>query len=65
MTIFPYDVTKVKDPSLIIYTPVRRIGNNLIVTNGDQTDTIYEYLLRGYTFEYALITRKYEPDAPN
>lgn len=65
VTIFPYDVTKVKDPSLIIYTPVRRIGNSLIVTNGDQTDTIYEYLLRGHTFEYALITRKYEPDAPN
>lgn len=65
VTIYPYDMTKVEDPSLIIYTPVRRVGNSLIITNGDQTDTIYEYLIRGHTFEYALMTRKYEPDAPN
>ena len=65
ITIYPFDETKVEDPSLIIYSPVRRIGSTLIVTNGDQTDTIYEFLERGGSFEGALETRTFEPDAPN
>jgi len=60
-----FDPSKVEDPSLIIYSPVRVLGNRLIVTNGDQTDTIYEFLKRGETFEAALQSREYEPDAPN
>ena len=63
--ILPYDSSKVKDPSLIIYSPVRTFENNLIVTNGDQTDTVYDYLCEGKTFEEALETRQFEPDAPN
>lgn len=63
--IHPYDASRVKDPSLIIYSPVRRIGNDLIVTNGDQTDTIYEFIRNGKTFADALETREFEPDAPN
>lgn len=65
ITIYPFDETKVEDPSLIIYSPVRRIGSTLIVTNGDQTDTIYEFLEKGGSFEAALETRTFEPDAPN
>ncbi len=65
VTIYPFDTSKVKDPSLIIYSPVKKSGNNLIVTNGDQTDTVYEYLSKGKTFEEALETRCFEPDAPN
>lgn len=65
VTIYPHDETKVKDPSLIIYSPVKAYKNNLIVTNGDQTDTIYEYLIKGGSFEQALSTRCFEPDAPN
>lgn len=53
------------DPSLIIYHPVREIGQGLIVTNGDQTDTIWEYLARGESWEVALRTRKFEHDGPN
>ncbi|MDL2217490.1 IMP cyclohydrolase [Christensenellaceae bacterium OttesenSCG-928-M15] len=62
---FPYDVSRVKDPSLILYHPVRRWGNTLIVTNGDQTDTIAAFLKEGKSFEEALLTRTYEPDAPH
>jgi len=61
----PYDASKVKDPSLIIYPAVREIGNQLIVTNGDQTDTIFEGLKQGKSFEESLKTRKFEPDSPN
>ena len=60
-----YDESKVKDPSLIIYNAVRPFKEKTIVTNGDQTDTIYEYLAKGYTFADALDSREYEPDAPN
>jgi IMP cyclohydrolase len=60
-----YDESKVKDPSLIIYNAVRPFKEKTIVTNGDQTDTIYEYLVKGYTFADALDSREYEPDAPN
>ena len=59
------DETKLEDPSLIIYTPVRRHKQTTIVTNGDQTDTIFEYLASGSTFEAALRTCTFEPDAPN
>lgn len=65
VTIYPFDASKVKDPSLIIYSPVRRAGDSLIVTNGDQTDTVYDFLMNGKTFEEALETRCFEPDAPN
>ena len=60
-----YDESKVKDPSLIIYNAVRPFKEKTIVTNGDQTDTIYECLAKGYTFADALDSREYEPDAPN
>ena len=63
--IHPYDASKVEDPSLIIYSPIRKIDNKLIVTNGDQTDTIYDFIADGKTFEDALKTRCFEPDAPN
>lgn len=65
VTIYPYDESKVEDPSLIIYSPIRVAGNNVIVTNGDQTDTVYDYVIEGATFEEALLTREFEPDAPN
>lgn len=65
VTIFPYEAAKLSDPSLVIYTPVRKLGRRLIVTNGDQTDTIYEYLKDGKSFEEALETREFEPDKPN
>ena len=61
----PFDPSKVSDPSLIIYAAVRSAGNNLIVTNGDQTDTICDYISRGECFNKALKTRSFEPDAPN
>lgn len=61
----PFDATKVEDPSLIIYAAIRRFENKLIVTNGDQTDTIYEGLKNGKDFAEALLTREFEPDAPN
>ncbi|MCR4908357.1 MAG: IMP cyclohydrolase [Lachnospiraceae bacterium] len=60
-----FDASKLEDPSLIIYAPVRVLGNRTIVTNGDQTDTVYESLQRGGSFEEALRTREFEPDAPN
>ena len=59
------DPSKLTDPSLIIYAPVRVLGNKTIVTNGDQTDTIYELMDKQQTFEQALRTREYEDDAPN
>lgn len=60
-----FDPSKLVDPSLIIYSPVRVLGNKTIVTNGDQTDTIYELMNNQQTFEQALRTREFEPDAPN
>lgn len=60
-----FDPSKLSDPSLIIYAPVRVLGNKTIVTNGDQTDTIYELMDKGLTFEQSLRTREFEPDAPN
>ena len=60
-----FDESKVEDPSLIIYAPVRVRGIDTIVTNGDQTDTIYDLMGKGQTFEQALRTREFEPDAPN
>jgi len=60
-----FDPSKLEDPSLIIYAPVRVLGNKTIVTNGDQTDTIYELMDRQQTFEQALRTREFEPDGPN
>ena len=65
LMIKPFDESKVEDPSLIIYYPVRRHASNLIVTNGDQTDTIFDFLAGGKSFEDALRTREYEPDVPN
>ena len=59
------DPAKMEDPSLIIYHPVRQMGRGLIVTNGDQTDTILEFLERGLPMEQALRTREFEPDGPN
>lgn len=63
--IHPFDASKVEDPSLIIYSPVRKFENKLIVTNGDQTDTIYDFVKDGKSFEEALDTREFEPDRPN
>ena len=60
-----FDPSKLTDPSLIIYAPVRVLGNDTIVTNGDQTDTIYDYMKSGETFEQSLRRREFEPDAPN
>ena len=65
VTIYPFDESKVADPSLIIYSPIRVIGGSTIVTNGDQTDTVYDALKSGGTFESALDTRQFEPDDPN
>lgn len=61
----PFDASKVEDPSLIIYAAQRKIGNKLIVTNGDQTDTVYEGIKSGKCFKSSLESRKFEPDAPN
>ena len=60
-----YDPSKMVDPSLIIYHPVRQVGDKLVVTNGDQTDTIRDYLAAGKTSVEALHTREFEPDPPN
>ncbi|MEG1632648.1 MAG: IMP cyclohydrolase [Oscillospiraceae bacterium] len=60
-----FDEAKMTDPSLIIYHPVRRLHDTLIVTNGDQTDTIREFLADGKSLYEALATRRFEPDAPN
>ena len=61
----PFDASKVQDPSLIIYAAIRSLDNQLIVTNGDQTDTVYDGLKAGKTFSEALESRCFEPDAPN
>ena len=61
----PFDASKVEDPSLIIYAAVRSLDNKLIVTNGDQTDTIYDGLKAGKSFSASLRSREFEPDAPN
>lgn len=60
-----FDPSKLEDPSLIIYAPVRVLGNDTIVTNGDQTDTIYDGMGKGLTFEQSLRSREFEPDGPN
>ncbi len=61
----PFDASKVEDPSLIIYSAVKGVDNKLIVTNGDQTDTIYDFIKEGKCFTSALKTRCFEPDGPN
>ena len=60
-----FDPSKLEDPSLIIYAPVRVLNDSTIVTNGDQTDTVYDNMKDGKTFEESLRCRKYEPDGPN
>ena len=60
-----FDPSKLEDPSLIIYAPVRVLGNKTIVTNGDQTDTIYDLMDKQQTFEQPLRVREFEPDGPN
>ena len=60
-----FDESKLADPSLIIYAPVRVLGNKTIVTNGDQTDTVYDGIKEGLTFEQSLRSREFEPDGPN
>ena len=60
-----FDESKLEDPSLIIYAPVRVLNNSTIVTNGDQTDTIYDHMKEGFCYHHALVTREFEPDAPN
>ena len=60
-----FDPSKLEDPSIIIYAPVRILGKKTIVTNGDQTDTVYDLMSSGKTFEESLRTREFEPDAPN
>ena len=65
LTTEPFDTSKMEDPSLILYTAVRRFANRLVITNGDHTDTVYEALSAGKTLEEALETRTFEPDAPN
>ena len=60
-----FDPAKLQDPSLIIYAPVRVLGNKTIVTNGDQTDTIYQGMDKQLTFEQSLRSREFEPDGPN
>ena len=60
-----FDESRMTDPSLIIYHPVRRVGRGVVVTNGDQTDTLRDYILAGRSFAAALRTREFEPDGPN
>lgn len=60
-----FDPSKLEDPSLIIYSPIKVHENKTIVTNGDQTDTVYDFIVKGDTFENALDTREFEPDGPN
>lgn len=60
-----FDPSKLVDPSLIIYSPVRVLGKKTVVTNGDQTDTVYDLMNEGQTFEQSLTTREFEPDGPN
>lgn len=61
----PFDASKVEDPSLIIYAAIRKFENRLIVTNGDQTDTVYDGIVTGKSFSESLESREFEPDAPN
>lgn len=61
----PFDASKVEDPSLIIYAALRKFENQLIVTNGDQTDTVYDGIVTGKSFSESLESREFEPDAPN
>lgn len=61
----PFDFTKVKDPTLILYSPVKRVGSDIVVTNGDQTDTIERSLKAGHCFRHALMQRTFEPDPPH
>lgn len=61
----PFDASKVEDPSLIIYAAIRKFENKLIVTNGDQTDTVYDGIVTGKSFDESLESREFEPDAPN
>ena len=65
VVIYPFDESKVEDPSLIIYSPVKKLDDKVIVTNGDQTDTIYDFVKEGKSFKEALATREFEPDGPN
>ena len=60
-----FDESKMEDPSLIIYNPVLKLNDFTIVTNGDQTDTIFDYMSEGHCYRHALLTREFEPDAPN
>ena len=60
-----FDESKMEDPSLIIYNPVLKIDGKTSVTNGDQTDTIYDHMKEGFCYHHALVTREFEPDAPN
>lgn len=60
-----FDESKMEDPSLIIYNPVLKLDGKTIVTNGDQTDTIYDFMKDGHCYRRALLTREFEPDAPN
>ncbi len=60
-----FDESKMEDPSLIIYNPVLKLDGKTIVTNGDQTDTIYDFMQEGHCYRHALLTREFEPDAPN
>lgn len=60
-----FDESKMIDPSLIIYNPVLKYEDKTIVTNGDQTDTIYDFMAEGHCYRHALLTREFEPDAPN
>lgn len=61
----PFDASKVEDPSLIVYAAIRKFENKLIVTNGDQTDTVYDGIVTGKSFSESLESREFEPDAPN
>lgn len=61
----PFDASKIEDPSLIIYAALRKFENKLIVTNGDQTDTVYDGIVTGKSFSESLESREFEPDAPN
>ena len=65
LTIVPYDPGKITDPKLILYTPIQVCKDSIVVTNGDHTETVCDSLIGGHSFQYAMSTRCYEPDAPN
>jgi len=65
LLILPFDESKISDPKLIFYTPIRICNDAIVVTNGDHTETVCESLLAGHSFQYAMSARCYEPDAPN